>query len=70
MEIAQAMEAADTNANMKSFKATADSTIRQFSSQPSQDRELKNACYRCDHTSHIQADCKFREATCNSKKGT
>ena len=70
MEIAQAMEAADANANTTSFKAAADSTIRQFSSQPSQDREVKSACYRCGHTSHIPADCKFREATCNPKKGT
>ena len=70
MEIARAMEAAD--ANTKSFKTAADSAIRQFSSQPPRDREAaKNACYRCGHTSHSPADCKFREATCNhcGKKG-
>ena len=69
MEIARAMEAADTNT--KSFKAATDSAIRQFTSKPSRDREARNACYRCGRTSHSSADCKFREATCNhcGKKG-
>ena len=67
MEVARAMEAANTNA--KSFK-TAEPAIRLFSSQPQQ-RDSRNPCYRCGRTSHSPSDCKFKEVTCNhcGKKG-
>ena len=68
MEIARAMEAADSNA--KSFKA-AEPAIRKFTSQQQRTGNPPTACYRCGHSSHQPADCKFREATCNQcgKKG-
>ena len=68
MEIARAMEAADSNA--KSFKA-AEPAIRKFTSQQQRTGNPPTACYRCGRSSHQPADCKFREATCNQcgKKG-
>ena len=68
MEISRAMEAADANA--KSFKE-AGPAIRTLASKPNQSRDARSPCYRCGRTSHLPADCKFKQATCNhcGKKG-
>ena len=68
MEIARTMEAADANA--KSFKEDGPA-IRKLTSKPNRSRDARSPCYRCRHTSHFPADCKFKEVTCNhcGKKG-
>ena len=68
MEIACAMEAADTNA--KSFKS-AEPAIRKFSTHQRVNWDQRSPCYRCGGSSHLPADCNFKEAVCNhcNKKG-
>ena len=72
LEIAQAMEAAESN--VKSLKGTEESIKKlSINSRKGERSRLsqREPCFRCGRTNHESRDCRFAEATCHccGKKG-
>ena len=62
LDIAKGMEAADQNT--KAFRIP-EPIIKALSDRPPKPSDSPR-CYRCGHTNHRPADCKFRDMQCHS----